>query len=208
MWSHRLWSHLSRNAAVVDTEENRLCHLSIHHKMPVHSLPYCQGPEEFKSIRHVCWLKTGVQGEPAGYVTEEDTHGNFQRWKQRISIGKTRHGDLYLGQEQRHSMDRGQESLQGKLVHGEEGRQDRSSQRSFWRRGVCRGQSKEGELRRKATGNYGRGKGPVWGQQLSAEVWGSTEAWEKRQREIERANSQSAAPMLQHSALNIITFPG
>lgn len=95
-----MWSHLSRNAAVVDTEENRLCHLSIHHKMPVHSLPYCQGPEEFKSIRHVCWLKMGVEGEPAGYVTEEDTHGNFQRWKQRISIGKTRHGDLYLGQEQ------------------------------------------------------------------------------------------------------------
>lgn len=58
-------------------------------------------------------------------------------------------------------MHREQESLQGKLVNGEEegeeGRQDRSSQWSFWRRGVCRGHRKEGELRRKATGKYGRG---------------------------------------------------
>lgn len=33
-------------------------------------------------------------------------------------------------------------------------------------RGVCRGHGKEGELRRKATGKYGRGKGPVLGPQL------------------------------------------
>lgn len=31
-----------------------------------------------------------MEGEPAGHVTEEDTHGNFQWWKHSISIGKIR----------------------------------------------------------------------------------------------------------------------
>lgn len=117
---------------------------------------------------------------------------------------------IYLGQEQKQSMDREQESLlRGKLLHEEEGRQDRSSQWSFWRRGDCRGQEKEGELRRKATGEYGRGKGPVSGPQLLRdEVQGSTEAWEKEQREIQRANFQSAAPMLERSPTKDQQFPG
>lgn len=38
---------------------------------------------------------------------------------------------LYLGQEQKQSTGRDQETLQGKLVHGEEGRQDRRTQWSF-----------------------------------------------------------------------------
>lgn len=64
---------------MVGTEEKELCHyLSINRKMPVQSLPYSQGPEEFKTIRHLHRLKTGVAGEPAAYVTEEDTHGDFQ----------------------------------------------------------------------------------------------------------------------------------
>lgn len=64
---------------MVDTEEKELCHhLSINRKMPVQSLPYSQGPEELKAIRHLQRLKIGVAGEAAAYVTEEDTHGDFQ----------------------------------------------------------------------------------------------------------------------------------
>lgn len=64
---------------MVDTEEKELCHyLSINQKMPVQSLPYCQDPEGFKTIRDLQRLKTSVAGEPAAYVTEEDTHGDFQ----------------------------------------------------------------------------------------------------------------------------------
>lgn len=40
-------SDLSKNTAVVDTEEKELCHpLSRNCKMPVRSLPYSQGPEQ------------------------------------------------------------------------------------------------------------------------------------------------------------------
>ena len=110
------------------SEEKELCCLCINCKMPVQPLPYSQGPAEPKSIRHVPWLKTGVEGEPAGYVTAEDTHGDFQWWKHGISTGKTRRRGSIWAKSRGKAWTGNTSHFRGSRYNWEEGRQDRSIQ--------------------------------------------------------------------------------
>lgn len=102
-------------------------------------------------------------GELAGQVAEKGTEGDLHWGKHRISLVRTRHREL-SGQtaEAKHGQGTGVTSGEADALRGGKTVTEAASE-ALGARCLPRTQGKQGELRRKATREYARGKGPVSG---------------------------------------------